>query len=151
MHDEPWMSPKEKSRILRQHATITERLLWRRLRRGGLLGMKFRRQHPVDRWIADFACVERRLIVEIGGATHDDPDRDATRDRALGSLGWRVLRIDDSEVRLRIKDVLERIAAEARGHWGVESNEGRTNPHLSREERSDERERSVRDRRSRTG
>jgi very-short-patch-repair endonuclease len=61
-------TPRERlrqARTLRQEMTIAEAILWKHLRGRGLLGMKFRRQVPIGPYIADFACVSERLIIEL--------------------------------------------------------------------------------------
>jgi very-short-patch-repair endonuclease len=66
--------PDSKPRQLRKNPTDAEQKLWWRLRQRQLDGCKFRRQHPTGGYIADFACVEQRLIVEADGGQHaDDP------------------------------------------------------------------------------
>ncbi len=66
--------------------------------RGNRLGVKFRRQHPVEGYIADFACVEAKLIVEVDGHSHDlQQAYDAERTAKLEAAGWRVLRVTDNE------------------------------------------------------
>ena len=62
--------PAAKPRSLRREATPAEQRLWERLRDRRLDDAKFRRQHPVGRFVADFACVEARLIVELEGGVH---------------------------------------------------------------------------------
>jgi len=74
----------------------TERKLWRRLR-GKRLGVKFRRQHPIGPYVADFASVEARLVVEVDGETHVKA-YDIHRDVWMQTRGWRVMRIVLSEV-----------------------------------------------------
>ncbi|TDM99577.1 hypothetical protein CEE86_13930, partial [Lactobacillus crispatus] len=59
-----------RARSLRRTQTSAEAKLWRVLRNRALNGWKFRRQHPIDRYIVDFACIEAKLIVEVDGATH---------------------------------------------------------------------------------
>ena len=59
-------------RELRQSSTKAEKILWEYLRNRNLDGMKFRRQHPIDKFIADFYCHEKKLVVELDGAVHDD-------------------------------------------------------------------------------
>lgn len=86
----------ELARRPRRELTPAERRLWDALRADGL-GVKFRRQHPVPPYVADFACVEASLIVEIDGGQHG-PARDDTRDAALASGGWFVLRFWNNEV-----------------------------------------------------
>ena len=90
------------ARKLRREMTLPEVLLWEQLR-GQKLGMKFRRQHPVGRYVADFCCMAAKLIVEIDGEAHDRgtaPARDAARDAFLADQGFEV-------VRMTARDVLE--------------------------------------------
>ncbi len=80
--------------------SLPEVLLWRILRTRPS-GVKFRRQHPVGDYVADFYCAERRLIVEIDGIAHDMSDRlerDARRDEWMRSCGMEVMRIPASDV-----------------------------------------------------
>ena len=84
----PWQ--RRFARRLRHDQTDAESLLWWRLRRKQL-GVGFRRQHPIGRYIVDFACVERRLIVEADGSQHRGR-RDQERDEFLRSVGFLVLR-----------------------------------------------------------
>ncbi|MGX6648359.1 endonuclease domain-containing protein [Maricaulaceae bacterium MS644] len=86
--------PIAKARRLRRDATRSERIVWAALRqRPG--GLKFRRQHPVGRFIADFACPEVWLIIELDGSGHADPVTqayDERRTRWLQAQGWSVIR-----------------------------------------------------------
>jgi very-short-patch-repair endonuclease len=85
----------ENARKLRREMSLPEVLLWRELR-GKPQGLKFRRQFPVLGYVADFACVEIRLLIEIDGIVHDmgdRPQRDPKRDAVLTSHGWHVARI----------------------------------------------------------
>jgi len=75
---------------LRHQQTDAESLLWSRLRRNQL-GVGFRRQHPIGRYIVDFVCLERRLIVEADGSQHGGR-KDDERDEFLRSVGFLVLR-----------------------------------------------------------
>ena len=89
------------ARNLRGEMTKAEELLWQALRDRRLLGLKFRRQMPIGHYIADFACVQHKLIVECDGRPHDDPDRrqrDAERDAWLREQGWLILRIPNDRV-----------------------------------------------------
>ncbi len=75
-------------------------------------GSKFRRQLPIDRYVADFACVEAKLIVELDGGQHADRAAyDAERTERLEMLGWRVIRFWNHEVMLEPEGVLETILA----------------------------------------
>jgi len=96
---------------MRAEPTIEEDLLWQRLRNRQLANLKFRRQHAIDRFIADFYCAEAKLIVEVDGEIHEATrERDAERTRTLESLGFRIVRVANTEVRESIDEVLERIA-----------------------------------------
>jgi very-short-patch-repair endonuclease len=82
-----------RARDLRSRSTDAEWKIWSILRNRQLGGFKFRRQVPIDRYFADFACLDARLVVEIDGSQHTDrADYDAERTRVLESLGWRVIR-----------------------------------------------------------
>jgi len=99
-----------RARALRRRETDAERLLWRHLRNRHLGGWKFRRQHPIGRFFADFACAERRLVVEVDGGQHaEGADPDGRRTRALEGLGWTMLRYWDDEVLTQTDRVLEDI------------------------------------------
>lgn len=101
-----------KARKLRRHQTDSEAQLWRALRNSAL-GFKFRRQHPVlGQYIADFACVEAKLIIELDGAGHfERVNADTVRDERLSCAGWRVLRVGNHEVVGNIGGVLQRVFA----------------------------------------
>jgi very-short-patch-repair endonuclease len=93
--------------------TKAEVLLWLRLRGDGIAGYGFRRQHPIGPYIADFACIAARLVVEVDGATHSTDSeraRDERRDRYLASLEWRVLRVPNLEIYTNLIGVIETIA-----------------------------------------
>jgi very-short-patch-repair endonuclease len=101
-----------RARRLRKEMTLAERLLWAELRK---LRMNFRRQVPIGRYVADFACLSSRLIIEVDGYHHTTSDgsaRDAERDAWFTAEGYCVLRIPEAEVRHRLREVVERIAAE---------------------------------------
>ncbi len=85
---------------LRREMSLPEVLLWQRLR-GRPLGMKFRKQHPIDHHVADFYCAAKRIAVEIDGIAHEHgarPAKDARRDATLAAMGVEVVRISASEV-----------------------------------------------------
>lgn len=97
---------------LRKKLTDAERILWSRLRQQSLHGRKFRRQHPIGPYIADFACIQLWLVVEVDGATHGTDSEiahDIRRDAYMRSLGWMVLRIINEDVYKNLDNVLERI------------------------------------------
>jgi very-short-patch-repair endonuclease len=102
------------SRRLRREMTDAELKLWKVLRGRGLEGLKFRRQHPIPPYIADFCCVDKKLIVELDGSQHTARS-DTVRTRILRSLGWTILRFWDHDVLMAIEAVVEGIWKAARG------------------------------------
>jgi len=99
------------ARHLRQCDVPAEQLLWRELR-GGKLGFKFRRQHPIGPYFADFACCERMVIVELDGDTHVGslPEaHDEKRTTYLESAGWKIVRFWNSEVHDDVDAVVDMI------------------------------------------
>jgi very-short-patch-repair endonuclease len=98
------------ARRLRTNTTGAEDILWRNLRRSPVLGMHFRRQVPIGRYVADFACMTARLIVEIDGSQHAEgpvAESDKERTRWLESEGYRVLRFWNNDITQNIDGVLE--------------------------------------------
>lgn len=88
-----------RARELRARQTRAEGLLWAVLRGRRLCNLKFRRQHPIDPYIADFACLEKNLILEIDGGYHDFVHADDhRRQRYLEDLGWQVIRFTNEDV-----------------------------------------------------
>jgi len=87
--------------------TDAEQLLWRRLRNRELSGKKFRRQHEIGRYIADFVCTEAMLIIELDGGQHaKQVEYDGRRTRYLQAMGYRVLRFWNNDVLQDIESVL---------------------------------------------
>jgi len=104
----------ERAKQLRHDQTDAERLLWSRLR-AAQLGVKFRRQHPVAGYYADFCCVEHGVIVELDGSQHmQSEQQDQRRTEHLQASGFRVLRFWNNDVLLRTDDVLDAIAKAVR-------------------------------------
>ena len=98
----------DRARRLRVAQTDAEQKLWYHLRNRQLQGWKFRRQHEIDRYIADFICPDAALIVELDGGQHGEQMAyDETRTRKLASMGYRVLRFWDNDVLTNIEGVLE--------------------------------------------
>ena len=98
------------ARGLRRTQTDAERKLWLRLRHRQLCGAKFRRQHPIGKYIADFCCVESKLVVELDGSQHAEQSlADDMRSKYLRERGFRVLRFWDNEVLTNIDAVIEQI------------------------------------------
>ena len=84
---------------MRREMTQPELKLWSILRNRALVGVKFRRQMPIGNYIADFCCLDRRLIVELDGGQHAEQEAaDALRSRFLATEGFRVLRFWNDQV-----------------------------------------------------
>lgn len=102
-----------RAKRLRRALTSAETILWAHLRRAAL-GVRFRRQHPIGPYIADFACVSARLVIEVDGATHATPAErahDAKRDDLLAARGWRVLRVGNADIYENLDGVWRAIQA----------------------------------------
>ncbi|WP_420336079.1 endonuclease domain-containing protein [Roseibium sp.] len=101
-----------RAKSLRRRATEAETRLWQCLRNRQLGGWKFRRQFPVDRFIADFACMDARLIVELDGSQHvENAQADAERTKILDNCGFKVVRYWNADVLQNTSNVLEDILA----------------------------------------
>jgi len=101
---------KTNSRKLRSELTEAETHLWQRLRARQIYGKKFRRQHPVGKYILDFACIEAKLAIEVDGGQHNElQNHDDQRTAWLEMQGWKVLRFWNNEVLQNVEGVLEEI------------------------------------------
>lgn len=90
--------------------TNAEIMLWERLRNNQLLGLRFKAQHPVDCFIADFYCHKTKLVIEVDGKIHDKKaGHDKDRTAHFNSLGIRVLRFTNEEIEKDIGQVIEKI------------------------------------------
>jgi len=102
---------KDRARTLRRNSTDAEQRLWYFLHDRRLLGHKFVRQQPVAGYIADFACREADLIVELDGGQHADSVYDIERTRMLAAHGYAVLRFWNNDVLANTDGVLGEIVA----------------------------------------
>ena len=101
---------KSKSRELRNNSTLSEVLLWQKLRAGNVMGYKFNRQKPLDNYIVDFYCKALNLVIEIDGNSHDYRyKQDVFRQKKLEGLGLKFLRFTDLEVKRDMNNVLRAI------------------------------------------
>jgi very-short-patch-repair endonuclease len=107
----PPKKQRDRARRLRRNETDAEHRLWMRLRAGQFEGLKFRRQQPIGPFIADFCCLDRKLVLELDGGQHAlKAEEDKRRDAFLMRQGYRVLRFWDHEVLQELDAVLERVA-----------------------------------------
>lgn len=103
---------KARARYLRKKQTTAEELLWRIIRNRKIGGLKFRRQHPLANYIADFYCHELKLVIELDGDVHDISwvkERDLLREKAIKKLGIEVLRFSNEQVFSNADFIAERI------------------------------------------
>ena len=100
----------ERARQMRSNMPQPERELWTALRAKRFERFKFTRQVVIGPYIADFVCRSRRLIVELDGATHTDPSRDARRTRYLEGQGYRVIRFWNNDVMMNLEGMLTNLS-----------------------------------------
>ena len=106
----------KRAKGLRQSGSMTERILWKALREHPeQKEIKFRFQHPLSRYVVDFACLSAKLVVEIDGLSHDGTDKqDTVRQAFIEGLGYRVIRFSNDDVLRGVEDVAETMRHEAR-------------------------------------
>jgi very-short-patch-repair endonuclease len=109
------MKKSKRANSLRLNSTDVERKLWARLRNRNFYNIKFRRQHPIDRYILDFICVEKKIIIELDGGQHNFEThkiKDEIRDNYFIDRGYKILRFWNNEVNENLDGVLTVIANE---------------------------------------
>ena len=110
--NELWAKLRVEARTMRAAPTHAEDSLWQELKGRRLNGLKFRRQHAIDRFIVDFYCAEAALVIELDGSSHDGrAAEDESRQQHLEQLGLNVLRFKNEEVETNLRAVLTTIRA----------------------------------------
>ena len=89
---------RKNARSMRKAMTDPELKLWNELRAHRLMGLSFRRQMPIAGYIVDFACAEKKIVVEVDGSQHAESRYDQSRDAALRDLGWTILRFWNDDI-----------------------------------------------------
>jgi very-short-patch-repair endonuclease len=100
--------PIKLARTLRKKESDAERKLWSKLRSRQFINLKFRRQHPIGKYIVDFVSLEKKIVIEIDGSQHMEPhnsENDRQRTAWLESKGYRVIRFWNTDVLLNIEGV----------------------------------------------
>jgi very-short-patch-repair endonuclease len=118
---------RSRAKQLRQTITPAETLLWRYLKANRIDGLGFRRQFPIRNYIADFACLTIRLIVELDGESHDFDEQqkaDQTRDAFLVSEGFQVLRFTNEPALSNLQGVVEVIRQTAASRVNTSKTKG---------------------------
>jgi len=102
----------EAAKMLRKNMTLAELILWKKLRDRTIFKTKFRRQHPINFFIADFYAHEYKLVIEIDGEIHNNQEiieYDSGRTAELEKLGIKVLRFSNDQVIYKMDSVINRI------------------------------------------
>ena len=102
----------EAAKMLRKNMTLAELILWKKLRDRTIFKTKFRRQHPINFFIADFYAHEYKLVIEIDGEIHNNPETieyDSGRTAELERFGIKVLRFSNDQVIYKMDSVINRI------------------------------------------
>jgi very-short-patch-repair endonuclease len=111
----------QNARELRHPQTSVEAILWRHLRNRNLV-YKFRRQHPIDRFIIDFYCAAAKLCIKIDGDSHTKREQleyDAARTEFLQELGYKVIRFSNSDARYQINSIVDEIIKQVEERIGL--------------------------------
>ena len=99
----------KKAKQLRKDETEAEKLLWNRLNKNQMMGLQFRRQHPINRFIADFYCARIKLVIEVDGSIHELPENEAYdigRSEILNDFGITVIRFSNEQIIDDIESVM---------------------------------------------
>ena len=107
------------ARNLRKNSTIQERRLWNLLKNRQFHNLKFKRQQPIGDYIVDFICKEAKIIIEIDGGQHNEPENieyDKTRTEYLNTFGYKVIRFWNNEIYENIEGVVLRLKEEINPH-----------------------------------
>ena len=107
------------ARNLRKSSTIQERRLWNLLKNRQFHNLKFKRQQPIGDYIVDFICKEAKIIIEIDGGQHNEPENinyDKVRTEYLNNLGYKVIRFWNNEIYENIEGVILRLREEINPH-----------------------------------
>ena len=102
----------ELAKVFRREQTEAEEVLWKALRNHGFANLKFRRQHPVKWFIADFYCHEHKLIIEVDGGIHKrdlQTEHDQNRTSEIEMMGIQVIRFSNEEIMSNLDSVLQKI------------------------------------------
>ena len=102
----------DNAKSLRQNQTNAEWFFWRMVSNRKILGLKFRRQHPIDKYIVDFYCHEALLVVELDGSVHD-LDRikryDKKREIEITKMGLKIIRFTNEEVLFDAENTINKL------------------------------------------
>jgi very-short-patch-repair endonuclease len=107
------MDNTKKARNLRKNSTPQEIIFWSRIKNRNFLNLKFRRQYPIGKYVVDFLCLEKKIIIELDGWQHKEENQekyDTERTMFLEKLGFRVIRFWNNEINDNLEGVMIKIA-----------------------------------------
>ena len=102
----------QRAKSLRENTTKHEGLLWQELGSNKMLGLRFKRQHPISTYIVDFYCHKLKLVIEIDGPNHNEKEQkeyDQNRTQVLSEFGITVMRFTNEEVEFKLSEATKRI------------------------------------------
>ena len=100
------------ARTLRKNTTKEERILWQLLRNRHFFGLKFRRQFPIGKYIVDFVCESKKVVIELDGGQHNEPENillDEERTKFIENQGYKVIRFWNSDINKNISGVYDKL------------------------------------------
>ena len=100
------------ARMLRKNTTKEERILWQLLRNRQFFGLKFRRQYPIGKYIVDFVCESKKVVIELDGGQHNEPENillDEERTKFIENQGYKVIRFWNSDINKNISGVYDKL------------------------------------------
>ena len=106
-----------KAKELRKYETEAEKILWAKLSKNQLMGLHFRRQNPISRFIADFYCPKINLVIEVDGSIHDLPENEAYdlgRSEILNDFGITLIRFPNEQIINNIENTINKIEESVR-------------------------------------
>ncbi len=121
------------AKSLRENMTETEKLLWQYLRNKQIEGLRFKSQHPIGRYIADFYCHKAKLVIEVDGGYHNKSEQkeyDENRNSIMESYGIKVIRFTNDEIINKINWVIEFIKTQTKLLTGKNNSEDINTPPL---------------------
>jgi len=101
-----------RARTLRKESTVQEKIIWNLIRNRQLNGLKFVRQYPIGKYIADFACRQKKIVIELDGGQHNESEAikyDKERTDYMESQGYRVIRFWNNDVDNNLEGVYEKL------------------------------------------
>ena len=100
------------ARMLRKNTTKEERILWQLLRNRQFFGLKFRRQFPIGKYIVDFVCERKEVVIVLDGGQHNEPENillDEERTKFIENQGYKVIRFWNSDINKNISGVYDKL------------------------------------------